>query len=270
MTGELLNRAAGEPIAAAVAADQLERALERLTARHYDANRHRFDYGAAAVADEYDDLRRAVGALAAVDPAELPEPDAARAFWVNVYNALAVHIILETPIATSVREREDFFTGPHYCIHGHEVTLDAIEHGILRGNARKYMALKAPFGEQDPRRAWTFAEVDPRIHFVLYTGAVSSPPLRAVPGQGTDAALEQAAREHLAARVEVDSERGAATLPRLFRWYTGDFGGSIDDTLAFVRTRLDDARAETLAREDIDAAFAAFDWRLNDRYAVLE
>jgi len=29
---------------------------------------------------------------------------------------------------------------------------------------------------------------------------------------------------------------------------------------------LSDARAEALAREDVDVEFARFDWRLNDRY----
>ncbi len=268
-TGELLNRARETPIAAAEAAEDMAQAIARMTQRHYDRRRHRFDYGAAAVSDEHQSLRAAAAALAGIDPLELSDPDTAKAFWINTYNALAVHIILAGSIATSVRERDDFFTGPHYCVAGHEMTLDAIEHGILRGNARKYMGVKPAFARGDPRIDWRLTQPDPRVHFALYMGAASSPRLRAVPLDDPNATLEQAAREHLDATVGPTPDGGHVRLPRVFRWYTSDFGGSVDDALAFVRARLDDERSDLLAREDIDVVFTPFDWRLNDRYAAL-
>lgn len=268
-SGELLNHARDNPVAAVEAAQGMAQAIARMAERHYDRQRHRFDYGAAAVSDEYQALRAGAAALAGIDPLELNDPETAKAFWINTYNALAIHIILASSIGASVRERDDFFTGPHYCIGGHEMTLDAIEHGILRGNARKYMGLKPAFTRDDRRIEWSLAKPDPRMHFALHMGAVSSPVLRAVPLDQPDATLERAARDYLDATVSA-TQGGHIELPRVFRWYTSDFGGSIDDALAFVRTRLDDDRAESLAREDIDAVFAAFDWRLNDRYAALD
>jgi len=263
---ELLNCASHERTADEQAAREIEASLDRMAERHYDPRRHRFDYGSAAVSDDYQAMRRAVGALAGVDPNELADAHRAKAFWINVYNALALHIVLAGSIAASVREREDFFTGPHYCVGPHEMSLDAIEHGVLRGNARKYMGIKPQLARDDPRRKWTLQRPDPRVHFTLYTASVSSPRLRAIPLDQADEALEQATREHLERSVILGDDGETIRLPRLLRWYTGDFGGSLDDALAFVRARLSDARAEALAREDVDVEFARFDWRLNDRY----
>jgi len=265
MTGEQLNQGDPGRVVTDNPAVAVETALEQTAARYYDPSRHRFDYGAAAVSEEYGALRRTADALADVNPDLIPDPPAAIAFWINLYNLLTLHIVLAGPIAASVRERDDFFTGPYYRVAGQALSLDAIEHGILRGNARRYMGLKPLFSPGDPRLHWSLRTVDPRIHFVLHTATLSSPPLVALPTDRVDTVLENATRKQLAATVEVDQAGGTTRLPRLFRWYTGDFGASIDDALAFIRQRLDDDRADALMHEDINIEFHPFDWRLNDR-----
>lgn len=270
MTDQHLNQDTGasnpsnDPITA------VETALEQITARYYDPNEHRLDYGAAAVSEQYEMLQGAAAALVDADPGRMGDPAPAIPFWVNLYNLLTLHIVLAGPIAASVREREDFFTGPYYRVAGQALTLDAIEHGILRANARRYMGLKPAFSSGDPRLHWSLRKVDPRIHFALYTASRSSPPLRALSAPDVDSELDNATREYLAATIQVDPVSGTARLPRLFRWYTGDFGGSIDDALTFVRRRLDDDRADALADEDINVEFHPFDWRLNDRHVAAD
>lgn len=265
MTGEQLNQGDPGTVGTDNPAVGVEMALEQIAARYYDPSRHRFDYGAAAVSEEYEALQHTADTLANVDPDRIPDPPAAIPFWINLYNLLTLHIVLAGPIATSVRERDDFFTGPHYRVAGQALSLDAIEHGILRGNARRYMGLKPLFSTGDERLRWSLQTVDPRIHFVLHTATLSSPPLLSLPETRADTLLENATREQLAATVQIDPAGGTARLPRLFRWYTGDFGGSIDEALAFVRQRLDDDRADALANQDINIEFHPFDWRLNDR-----
>ncbi|WP_067562482.1 DUF547 domain-containing protein [Halofilum ochraceum] len=266
MMGEQLNQETPGTPGTDTPVTAVESALERIAARYCAPSSHRVDYGAAAVSDEYEALRHTASALADLDPDRLADPHSAVAFWINLYNLLTLHIVLSGPIATSVREREDFFTGPYYRVAGQALTLDAIEHGILRGNARRYMGLKPLFSSGDPRLRWSLRTIDPRIHFALYTANMSSPPLRAIPVAQAETALDNATREQLAATVRVDPSGRTARLPRVFRWYTGDFGGSIDDALAFVRRHLDDNRADALADEDINVEFDPFDWRLNDRY----
>lgn len=271
MAAELLNHARHGDVAAEPLGRELADAVARIAARHYDAQRHRFDYGGAAVSGEYERLRAVAAELAGADPAELAGTPAALAFWINAYNLLVLHIILAGSITTPVSEREDFFTGPHYCIGGHECTLDAIEHGILRANARKYMGLAPMFRHDDPRLLWALPQRDPRIHFVLHAGALSSPRLRAIPPGDVDAALERAAAEYLDATVEADIELERIRLSAVFRWYTADFGGSLDDALAFVHARLPPGdRRRMLEREGVDVEFRPFDWRLNDRYASID
>lgn len=268
MTDQHLNQGSGTSNVIGDPMTAVATALEQIASRYYDPSQHRFDYGAAAVSEQYEALRDAVTAIGEADFEWFVASPHAIPFWVNLYNLLTLHIVLAGPIATSVREREDFFTGPHYRVGGQALTLDAIEHGILRANARRYMGLKPAFSPGDPRLRWSLRKIDPRIHFALYTATLSSPALRALSASDVDSELETATREYLAATVQIDAVSGTARLPRLFRWYTGDFGGSIDDAVAFVRCRLDDDRADALADEDINVEFQPFDWRLNDRYAA--
>ena len=68
-----------------------------------------------------------------------------------------------------------------YNIGGHNLTLDEIEHGILRGNKPHPSNHQGPpiFGDPaDPRIRLAVTNFDPRIHFALNCGALSCPPIR--------------------------------------------------------------------------------------------
>ena len=62
-------------------------------------------------------------------------------------------------------------------IGGQTFSLNALEHGVLRGNVPGPYTWSAPFRSGDPR-AGAVLPLDVRIHFALNCGATSCPAVR--------------------------------------------------------------------------------------------
>jgi hypothetical protein len=224
---------------------QLIEALEALRAAHFDAAGTACDFAA----------RRAA----------LP---AQTAFWINVFNAAVLRDAAALARAGSVQQVEGFFERPRLKVAGHAFSLDDIEHGLLRGNAPKYAQLGAPMKASDPRLGYAPLAFDERIHFALYSACRSSPPLRVVRGGQLDVELEAAARDYLRATVRLKDDGARIKVPRIFRWYAGDFGGE-RGVIDFVVARLDDAAVELIDRRqgNVRLKYLEFDWTLSPRAA---
>ncbi|MBO9153073.1 DUF547 domain-containing protein [Chitinophaga sp. GCM10012297] len=161
-------------------------------------------------------------ALATVDRNELlRQLDTDRlkmTFWINVYNA-AVQIALEGN-STLFENRAAFFRKNIITVAGHPLSLDDIEHGILR---RSLLRLRAgrllPNGFE---KMFRVTRLDPRIHFALNYGARSCPPIEYYDDARIDEQLDLAMKSHL---QETRQTPGAIFLPAFMNWYRGDFGG---------------------------------------------
>ena len=84
-------------------------------------------------------------------------------------------------------------------------SLDAIEHGVLRLNARPPYRLRRLLAAGDPRRDAAPSRLDPRVHFALNCGAVSCPPIRAYEADGLDPELEATTRRYIRAETSARS-----------------------------------------------------------------
>jgi hypothetical protein len=166
--------------------------------------------------------------LAALDEAALAalgdDEDAATAFWVNCYNAAAQVLLREAP--SLYEDRRRFFSAERLTVAGTDLSLDDVEHGILRSSKWKYGLgyLPQPFPGEFERRHRR-SEVDPRIHFALNCGAASCPPILAYTAAEVDDQLDEATRSFLEQSSTYDSGDGEVTVTRLFLYYRGDFGG---------------------------------------------
>jgi len=208
------------------------------------------------------------GALAALDPDELAatlDGDEPRlAFWVNVYNAAVQRALAADP--EQYESRRQFFGKPLITVAGESLSLDGIEHGILRRSYSKYTLgyVRSPFrdGFHDQQAV---SERDPRIHFALNCGAESCPPVAAYTRDGVDEQLDLAAGGYLDRTVEYERAAGRVTVPRVMLWFRGDFGGT-DGIYAFLRRydQLPGAVRPSLSYHD-------WDWSLRlGKYADLE
>jgi len=142
--------------------------------------------------------------LERVGGADLPSlaPPHLEALLIDAYNAYTIRTILEHPGVGSIRDIDGAWTDLEHEVGGHEVTLDQIEHGLLRPYFR-----------------------DPRLHFALNCASRSCAPLPpwAYAGDSLDAQLEGRARAFLRDTANVRVEDGTLVLSKYFDWYGGDF-----------------------------------------------
>lgn len=78
------------------------------------------------------------------------------AFFINLYNMMAIHAILVLGHPDGAMERRKLFGEFKYVIGGSTYSLSAIQNGILRGNQRPPYNLKKPFGAKDKRSTVSF------------------------------------------------------------------------------------------------------------------
>ncbi len=211
---------------------------------------NRFDYGSLkAAGEDRAALQAYIASLEAVDPAALAR-DEAYAFWVNLYNALTVEVIVRHYPVASIRDIGIspglLSIGPWgkklVTVAGRELSLDDIEHGILR----------AEFG-------------DSRVHYAVNCASMGCPDLAAGPytGSDLDAMLDRAARAYVNSPRGARAEGGKLAVSSIFKWYMKDFGGTEEGVLAEIRKYADPDLAAALENVSGIASYE-YDWSLND------
>ena len=207
----------------------------------------------AALADDSSVLDRYLADLAATDPSALGDDDRL-AFWLNVYNAYTLKLVADNYPVESIREVvgglfiplvNSPFKVDFVVVAGETMTLDAVEHGVIRDE----------FDE-------------PRIHFALVCAAVSCPPLRAeaYAGDRLDDQLDDQGQRFLTnqAKNEVPADDSTIRLSKIFSWFGGDFGDDDAALQAFIARYFDDDVRDRLERGAYDIAYLDYDWSLND------
>lgn len=191
---------------------------------------------AVRTGDDTGPYREALAAAGHADLAPLREDRAtALAFWTNVYNSGTQLLLSRRPdlYESSLRALR-FFRATAVTVGGVDLSLDDIEHGILRGGRSKYGLGYTPrlFSGRFERR-YRLSDPDHRVHFALNCGAASCPAIRAYEASRIDDQLDLATRTYLDSTVEYDGDAGVVRVPRIFLWYRGDFGGK-SGTRAFL------------------------------------
>lgn len=93
---------------------------------------------------------RTVEELQRVDLQDIPREEKL-AFFINLYNMMAIHGILVWGYPLGPLERRKLFGEFKYVIGGCNYSLSVIANGILRGNQRPPYNLTRPFGMRDRR-----------------------------------------------------------------------------------------------------------------------
>jgi hypothetical protein len=247
-------------------APKLMSSIGAMKARFYDMQRGRVDYKAMKESETYRAYLRLASKLCRFDLTWVESREEKLSFWINLYNTIVVHGIIELEIRSSVREISDFFSHLGYEIGGHFFSLDDIEHGILRSNARPPYRVFSTFKRQDPRRAFIMGRLDPRIHFALVCGSRSCAPIDFYSRNAIDEQLDEATRNFVnSSEVVILPEKNKLLLSEIFTWYAKDFGKR-KDILDFILRHLSpDDKAAYLAehQDDIEMEYLFYDWNLN-------
>ena len=189
------------------------------------------------------------------------------AFWINLYNVLVIHGVIELGIRDSVNEVRGFFRRIRYIIDGLEFTPDDIEHGILRCNRKPPNSLFRVFGNNDERSKNSLEELDPRIHFALVCASSSCPPIDIYTHERLDEELDLSARTFInGGGAILDREHNRISLSKIFDWYRKDFGSSDEEMIRLIIPYFyNEEEREYILQHvyDIRIEYQKYDWRLN-------
>lgn len=163
-------------------------------------------------------------ALSLFNPNELSTDDERKACWINLYNGLTNYQIISHNLKKSVWELPDFFTGRRHRIGAFMLSLDDIEHGILRRNGPRKKDKPRQFSDGNPREKLMLESFDSRIHFALNCGSVSCPPIAFYTTENIEQELALAEQSFVANEFLVDEKKQVIRCSEIFIWYRSDFG----------------------------------------------
>lgn len=183
--------------------------------------------------------------LEGIDPKNLEQPEAL-AFYINLYNAWTVKLILSKyPQLKSIKDLGSLLKSPWKIelipLSGKKVTLDHIEHDIIRPQFK-----------------------DPRIHFAINCAALSCPPLWKAPFEGrtVDTQLDQATTQFINDPKSNYLKGKTLYLSRIFKWFKKDFQ---DDVTEFIRRYAQDDLKKGLdaLNGNPSTKYLDYNWNLN-------
>jgi len=202
---------------------------------------------------------------------ETLDRDAKLAFFINIYNILCIHGLIEKGVPSNLLARFQFYKDTSYVIGGHLMTLNEIENGILRSNRASGGTLfLKPFSEDDSRLKISLPEADARIHFALNCGAKSCPRLRVYSSKDVQSQLSTATKEYLETMegLIVRPKKNSVKLSKLFEWYEVDFGENTEQVLGWVIRHMEDSQKKgrlesMLKRGGYDFSHITYNWGHN-------
>lgn len=204
-------------------------------------------------------LDRYLQALADLSPARFASWSEAEqiALLINAYNALTLRSIIDhDPIRPSIKAIPGVWKLRRHRVIGQRLTLDEIEHRILR---REYN--------------------EPRIHAALVCAAISCPPLRreAYTGPELDRQLEDQTNRWLASSegLRIDRDAGTVAISSIFQWFAEDWPRADPNAapvpghkkesavLHFIARHRPVEERQLLLRGDYRLQYLPYNWDLN-------
>ncbi len=190
--------------------------------------------------------------LRSVDLEQLP-PEDKLALLINLYNALTIQQVLAAYPLPSVCPTFlgvpnwwafwRFFRRPVFEMNSRSLSLDGIEHGILRQEFQ-----------------------EPRIHFALVCASMGCPVLRneAYLPDIVEAQLETDANNfiHNPAKVMFDRDSGILYCSKIFKWYEKDFLQTAASVPAYISLYL---KAYPEVSEALAVQYLPYRWALNQQ-----
>ena len=245
----------------------LKNSMNVLRGAFFDTQKGRVAYERMMESGAYAEYLESSYTLKNMDPGELKDINEQIAFWVNLYNVIVIHGVIELGIRDSVKEVRNIFRRIQYQISDMFFSPEDIEHGVLRGNRRPPNSLFRVFRGDDRRLEFSVREPDPRIHFALVCASSSCPPIGVYTPETLEEDLTIAGKAFLnGGGVKIDRGNNRIFLSRIFKWYGGDFGKTEGERIKFVARYLydeDDRNFLINNAENIKVDFQDYDWRLN-------
>jgi hypothetical protein len=182
-------------------------------------------------------LNTYINYLASQVPTEQWSKQEQLAYFINVYNANTIKLIIDHYPTKSIKDIKNPWLKDRIKIGEKEFSLSGIEHGILRKMN------------------------EPRIHFAINCASVSCPKLlnTAFTARNVETLLEQATKDFIQNPNNNKISENRIQLSKIFQWYKGDFkdnGSLIDYVNQYSKIKTNpNAKVEYLE----------YNWNLNEQ-----
>lgn len=194
------------------------------------------------------ELDQYLALLSARPPDAAWAPAEQMAYWINAYNAFTLQLILDHYPLKSIKDigprlQIPFVNTPwaekFFVIGGTKMSLDNIEHGILR---KQYD--------------------DPRVHFALVCASISCARLRneAYTAARLDRQLDDQGRNFMNDPAKNRPGKTAAQLSKYFDWYRGDWTNKGQSVAGWVNKY-----SATKMDADAKVSYLEYNWNLNEQ-----
>ncbi|MBN4070049.1 DUF547 domain-containing protein [Olleya sp. AH-315-F22] len=163
-----------------------------------------------------------------------------QAFWINAYNISVIKGIIDNYPTKSPLDNAGFFDKTTYSLAGKQITLNDIEHKLLR----------AQFN-------------DARFHFVLVCGAIGCPPLikDAYLPNTLDAQMETQTKIALNGNfLKVNTKKKRVEGSEILKWYKEDFTMNGTTEIDFINKY----RTEKIPK-NYKLIYFNYNWNLNEQ-----
>lgn len=158
------------------------------------------------------------------------------AYLINVYNFYTILLIKQNYPISSIRKIKKPWDTPIVPLFGKKVSLNHIEHEILRKQFK-----------------------EPRIHFALVCASIGCPEIAGETyiGQKLNMQLDKAAKKFLTDNKKNRIESKTLYLSKIFEWYGDDFKGKYGGYKEYIIQLLK-------LSGDYKIKFIDYDWNLNE------
>jgi Protein of unknown function, DUF547 len=193
-------------------------------------------------------LKAALDQMQAASPSAFSKAEA-KAFWINLYNAKTLDVVLDKYPVASIKKINLgggglFGSGPWSAkiltVERQELSLDDIEHRILRALFK-----------------------DPMVHYALNCASYSCPNLaaRAYTAANTAKQMQANAAAYVNHKRGVSVDGASITASKIYSWYGADFGGKSKLKAHWMKFAAPEKAAAIDAAQSVSFGY---DWKLND------
>jgi len=162
-----------------------------------------------------------------------------QAFWINAYNLSVIKGLINNYPTKSPLDDKGFFDKTKYSLGGKKITLNDIEHKLLRAEFK-----------------------DPRFHFVLVCGAVGCPPLIAKAYLPITLETQLQNQTKLALNgnyfIKVNVKKKRVEGSKILEWYKEDFTMNGMTEIEYINT----IRTEKIPA-DYKLSYFEYNWKIN-------
>ena len=161
-----------------------------------------------------------------------------QAFWINAHNLSVIKGIIDNYPTNTPLDHKGFFETKTYSLAGKKITLNDIEHKLLRAEFK-----------------------DPRFHFVLVFGAIGCPPLISNAYMPDTLNKQLEAQTKLAINgvfLKVNAKKKRVEASQIMEWYKEDFTMNGTTEIDFINKY----RVEKVA-EKSKLSYFPYNWKVN-------